>query len=134
MRTGLMNVRWPGRLQLIKGAGGQKLLLDGAHNIGGAESLRVALQTYFAAESPTLVLGIFLDKDCAAMCEILAPLASRIVLVPVNSQRTATHEGTGDRLPEGEPQSRKLWRRNRWKRLWNWRAPRRLWSLPDRFT
>lgn len=92
IRDGLMNVQWPGRLQLVKRANGQKLLLDGAHNIGGAESLRVALKTYFASQQPTLVLGILRDKDCEKICEILAPLAGRILLVPVNSQRSASPE------------------------------------------
>ncbi len=90
IRAGLLNVRWPGRLQLVERLGGQRLLLDGAHNIGGAESLRTALKTYFPAQSPTLLLGILRDKDCGTICEILAPLAGRILLVPVNSQRTAS--------------------------------------------
>jgi dihydrofolate synthase/folylpolyglutamate synthase len=52
--------------------------------------LRVALKTYFASQNPTLVLGILRDKDCQTICEILAPLAGRILLVPVNSQRSAS--------------------------------------------
>ncbi len=92
IRTGLMSVQWPGRLQLVERTNGQKLLLDGAHNIGGAESLRVAIKTYFASQLPTLVLGILRDKDCEKICEILAPLAGRILLVPVNSQRSASPE------------------------------------------
>ena len=90
IRAGLLSVRWPGRLQLVARSGGKKVLLDGAHNIGGAESLRVALKTYFSAQSPTLVLGILRDKDCQAICALLAPLAGRIVLVAVHSQRTAS--------------------------------------------
>ncbi|HEX3798811.1 MAG TPA: folylpolyglutamate synthase/dihydrofolate synthase family protein [Verrucomicrobiae bacterium] len=89
IRAGLLAVRWPGRLQLIERAGGKKFLLDGAHNIGGAESLRMALQTYFATQSPTLVLGMLRDKDCREVCNILVPLAKRILLAPVRSQRTA---------------------------------------------
>jgi dihydrofolate synthase/folylpolyglutamate synthase len=93
MRAGLSSVNWPGRLQLIVRDGGNKILLDGAHNIGGAESLRAALNQYFKKEKPTLILGILNDKDCARICEILAPTASRIVLAPVNSKRTASpHE------------------------------------------
>ena len=89
IKTGLAGVRWAGRLQLAEYAGGQKFLLDGAHNIGGAEALRTALRTYFSAEQPTLILGILQDKDCREICEILAPLARRIVPTPVNSKRTA---------------------------------------------
>jgi dihydrofolate synthase / folylpolyglutamate synthase len=93
IRAGLLDVRWAGRLQLIEHDDGRKILLDGAHNIGGAEALAKAWQTYFSAGEATLVLGILEDKDCDAICETLAPLAKRIVAVPVNSKRTASaHE------------------------------------------
>jgi folylpolyglutamate synthase/dihydropteroate synthase len=36
------------------------------------------------------VLGILLDKDWPGMCEILAPLAGRILLAPVPSERSAS--------------------------------------------
>ncbi|MDB6108658.1 MAG: FolC bifunctional protein, partial [Pedosphaera sp.] len=90
IRTGLSDVDWPGRLQLVDRPGGQKLLLDGAHNVGSMEVLRVALKTYFGLHAPTMILGILQDKDCQPMCETLAPLAARIITVPVNSRRSAT--------------------------------------------
>jgi dihydrofolate synthase / folylpolyglutamate synthase len=90
IRKGLSEVKWAGRLQLVERERGQKILLDGAHNVGSAEVLRTALNTYFAAQKPTLVMGILQDKDATPMCEIIAPLAGRILLVPVNSQRTAS--------------------------------------------
>jgi len=37
----------------------------------------------------TLVLGVLQDKDWRQICEILAPLASRIFTVPVSSERSA---------------------------------------------
>jgi dihydrofolate synthase / folylpolyglutamate synthase len=90
IRAGLSSVGWPGRLHLLERPGGQKLLLDGAHNVGGAEALRVALRTYFGAYHPALILGILRDKDFQPMCETLAPWARRIWAVPVNSARSAT--------------------------------------------
>ncbi len=54
--------------------------------------LRTALRTYFATRAPTLILGILRDKDWLPMCEILAPLAARILLVPVSSRRSAPPE------------------------------------------
>src|SRR5262249_55604147 len=90
VRAGLSRVEWPGRLQLVERPGGQKLLLDGAHNVGSAEVLRAALRTYFGTYSPTMILGILQDKDCQPMCATLAPLAARIIIVPVNSRRSAS--------------------------------------------
>jgi dihydrofolate synthase/folylpolyglutamate synthase len=88
IRQGLADVNWPGRLQLID-RGAQKFLLDGAHNVAGAEVLRVSLAELFPAAKPAFILGVLGDKDWRAMCEILAPLASRVLLVPVGSERTA---------------------------------------------
>jgi dihydrofolate synthase/folylpolyglutamate synthase len=87
--AGLTAVNWPGRLQLIRRPSSQRVLLDGAHNVGGAEMLAQALKESFGTERPTMMLGILADKDWAAMCRILAPLAQRILLVPVHSERTA---------------------------------------------
>lgn len=92
VRKGLEHFNWPGRLQLLSRDNGRKILLDGAHNIDGINTLKAALKKLFPGERPTLVLGILADKDWAAMCEKLAPLASRIITVPVNSARTAAPE------------------------------------------
>ena len=88
VRTGLSLINWPGRLQLINHPSGQKILLDGAHNIAGAYTLADALSQYFPHTKPTLVLGILQDKDWEAICHMLAPLCSRILLAPVPSERT----------------------------------------------
>jgi dihydrofolate synthase/folylpolyglutamate synthase len=91
IRAGLLRVRWAGRLQLVARPGGRRILLDGAHNEGGAEILAAALKTYRGAASRiTLVLGVLQDKDWATMSRILAPLAERILLVPVASERSAS--------------------------------------------
>jgi dihydrofolate synthase/folylpolyglutamate synthase len=107
IRAGLETVNWPGRLQLIRRPKGQKILLDGAHNVAGAKVLREALRS--GAPGPdsaclkdepsraeavlgvsiTLILGILQDKDWQHICGTLAPLAARIFTVPVASERTA---------------------------------------------
>jgi len=46
------------------------------------------LRQNYSATTPTLILGILGDKEWRAMCQILAPLAARILLVPVCSERT----------------------------------------------
>lgn len=89
LRVGLEQVSWPGRLQLVRLPSGRQLLLDGAHNPAGATALAAALKRYFPGTVPTLVLGILSDKDVFAMCDVLAPHAGRILLVPVHSERTA---------------------------------------------
>jgi len=101
--TGLARVHWPGRLQVVARPSGQRIVLDGAHNISGAEILATAFREYFPGVRPTLVLGILRDKDWAAMCEILAPLAGRILLVPVHSERTAEPHGLAEVCRRSNP-------------------------------
>jgi len=92
IRRGLETVQWPGRMQLVKAGHGQSILLDGAHNTAGAEAFRTAFLELFPATRPTLILGVLDDKEWSRMCEVLAPLASRILVSPVSSDRTAPSE------------------------------------------
>jgi dihydrofolate synthase/folylpolyglutamate synthase len=103
IHLGLSQLHWPGRLQLVTLSDGRKVLLDGAHNSGGAEILAESLKEYFPGQKPTLVLGILRDKDWAAMCRTLAPLASRVLLVPVHSERTAEPHGLAEVCQEANP-------------------------------
>ncbi|MDB6065345.1 MAG: FolC bifunctional protein [Pedosphaera sp.] len=103
IRVGLARVEWPGRLQLVERGSGQKILLDGAHNIGSAQVLRTAVETYFGTEAPSLILGILRDKDYLPMCETLAPLAARILVVPVSSRRTASTQELASACRKANP-------------------------------
>ena len=105
LRLGLSAVHWPGRLQLVTRPSGQKILLDGAHNLSGAQSLAAALQTYFPEAKPAFILGILRDKDWRHMCEILAPPAARILLVPVHSERTAEPHGLAEACHRVNPRA-----------------------------
>jgi len=103
MASGLCQVSWPGRLQVASLPSGQRVLLDGAHNLSGAESLAAALRTYFANSRPVLILGILKDKDWSHMCQILAPLASEVLLVPVHSERSAEPHGLAEVCRSSNP-------------------------------
>jgi dihydrofolate synthase/folylpolyglutamate synthase len=88
VRAGCAAVRWPGRFQVIPGAAGRPtLVLDGAHNPGGATALAVSLRHHFAGRRLALVLGVSADKDRAGILKALAPLAARIYLAPADHPR-----------------------------------------------
>jgi dihydrofolate synthase/folylpolyglutamate synthase len=89
----------------VKQPTGQQLLLDGAHNVGGAEILVAAVRGYFPSAALTLVLGILRDKDWPGMCQILAPLARRILLVPVPCERSATPQELAQACRRSNPQA-----------------------------
>ncbi|MHC1727375.1 MAG: folylpolyglutamate synthase/dihydrofolate synthase family protein [Syntrophobacteraceae bacterium] len=57
----IQDVRWPARLEIL--GMNPLIVLDGAHNPQGAESLRDALKESFTYRKLHLVLGIMADKD-----------------------------------------------------------------------
>ena len=103
LRRGLAQVQWSGRLQVVQPGPGPRIVLDGAHNAAGVEALRVALAHYFPGQQPTLVLGILADKDWTDMCRILAPLAGRILLAPVKSERSVAPDALRDACAAANP-------------------------------
>lgn len=90
VRNGLANTQWRGRFQFVEG--NPSFLLDGAHNPHAAQVLRASLEKFFAGKPLTLILGVLKDKDCAAICRTLAPLAMEIFTVRVRSERAADPE------------------------------------------
>ena len=90
--AGLSRVHWPGRMQLAKSSSGQTILLDGAHNPASAAALADACKQQLPEARATLILGVLADKDWRPLAETLAPLARRLLLVPVNSQRSLAPE------------------------------------------
>jgi dihydrofolate synthase / folylpolyglutamate synthase len=86
VREGLARTSWPGRFQMVNH--NPIVVLDGAHNAAAAERLAATLREHFAGKRLTLILGVLRDKNYDQMCQILAPLAQRILCVPVNSERT----------------------------------------------
>jgi len=80
----------PGRLEELRQR--PTLLIDGANNPDGAAQLAVQLNARRRANPEarlTLVLGILLDKDYAAMIEQLAPLADCVIATCSPSPRAA---------------------------------------------
>ena len=103
IREGLATVSWPGRLQLIQEPGGRKILLDGAHNLAGAETLRISLGKDFGGVRPVLIFGALADKNWPDICRLLTPLAGKIFTVPVASERAAAANGLADCFHAANP-------------------------------
>jgi dihydrofolate synthase/folylpolyglutamate synthase len=65
----LAEVRWPGRLEVLKRK--PVLVVDGAHNTDSARRLVAALRGAFSPRRILLVVGLNADKDIAGFAEIL---------------------------------------------------------------
>lgn len=105
IRAGLATVNWPGRLQLVTRPDGQKFLLDGAHNLAGAECLRAALEKDFSGHRPAFILGALEDKNWREICRLLAPLGGKVFTVPVASARSATADELARECRHANPQA-----------------------------
>jgi dihydrofolate synthase / folylpolyglutamate synthase len=85
IRTGLAQTRWPGRFQIVSRE--PLIILDGAHNAAGAETLAATLCEQFPGQKVRLVLGALRDKDCEQICRTLAPLCEAVFCVPLKNER-----------------------------------------------
>jgi len=93
LTTGLRQVRWPGRMELVPVRyQGQTLeiLLDGAHNEAGVAALVRTLEEDHHHRRLLLVWGNMADKRLGAAFLDLLDRAHAVVLTQAESQRSAT--------------------------------------------
>lgn len=84
----LLETVWMGRLDRVKGS--PRVILDGAHNASGAETLASYVRNNIVREDAVLVLGIMADKDLAGIVRPLAPLFREVICVKAPSPRAAS--------------------------------------------
>jgi dihydrofolate synthase/folylpolyglutamate synthase len=90
IREGLLNNRWPGRLELV--CEDPLVMLDGAHNLAAARQLAQHLTMHFADREITMVVGILGDKPYEAMLKLLLPKASRLIVTQAKISRALPPE------------------------------------------
>jgi len=77
IKSGLSEVNWPGRLQVLNHR--PLLIADGAHNPDSARRLKQAIEQYFEFERAILIFGTSADKDVSGMITELLPLFDRVI-------------------------------------------------------
>jgi dihydrofolate synthase/folylpolyglutamate synthase len=87
IRLGLLNTRWPGRLELVSAQ--PRMILDGAHNPAAAAALAEALRKSLTYRRLILVLGIMADKEIKTILKRLLPLAQVIIFTRPRYARAA---------------------------------------------
>ena len=90
VQEGLEKVHWPARLEVLQEK--PLVILDGAHNPQGAETLRDALKHSFKYKKLHLVLGIMADKDIKGILRRLLPLAETAIFTQPRYTRAADPE------------------------------------------
>jgi len=83
---GLRAVRWPGRFEVARRR--PNVVLEGAHNVAGAEWLVVDIETFVPDRNRRqLVLGVLADKDAEGIGRALAAAFDRAALCASESPR-----------------------------------------------
>jgi dihydrofolate synthase/folylpolyglutamate synthase len=85
---GLALVSWPARFQRW----GERTIIDGAHNPAGARILAQTWGQVFGHRRATILLAVLRDKDAAAIATALRPIARRMLLPPLQSERAVSPE------------------------------------------
>mgnify|MGYP002784145208 CR=1 FL=1 len=97
IEEGLSKANWPGRLQLIESPKfSVQLLVDGAHNPSGAETLRNFLDEHYAGVPITLIFGAMADKAAIEMAKLLFPIARHVILTQVENLRAASPQSIAE--------------------------------------
>ncbi|MBS4535937.1 bifunctional folylpolyglutamate synthase/dihydrofolate synthase [Clostridium sp. D2Q-14] len=85
IRNGLKNSRWMGRLELIRQE--PRILIDGAHNVQGIQTLVENIETIFSYDRLILIIGLLRDKDVEEIISIIAPKVDRILITEPENPR-----------------------------------------------
>ena len=87
IRRGLAEVRWPGRVQLLRKR--PAVVVDAAHNADSVEQLMGTIRRHFQYSRLILVFGASGEKDVAGMARILGPASSRVIVTSSGHRRAA---------------------------------------------
>lgn len=79
----LENVTWPARFQRYD----EQLVIDGAHNPGGARILARTWREVLGDARAVIILATLHDKDAAGIVAALAPIAARFLLPHAQTER-----------------------------------------------
>lgn len=94
VRKGIETVKWPCRLSIV--STDPLILIDGAHNEDGINSLQGALSKYFGSRKIIFVIGMLKDKDFNYAIKKLMPLAYIAVATEPVSERALTADAMAE--------------------------------------
>lgn len=86
VRKGIETVKWPCRLSIVSSE--PLILIDGAHNEDGINSLYSALIKYFSSRKKIFVIGMLKDKDYGYAIRKLMPMAYHAIATEPLSERS----------------------------------------------
>ena len=82
---GIGQTQWPGRLERVSEEPG--VILDGAHNVGGATALAAYIRHFHQGRKIWMIFGVMADKQVDEIAQILFPLATHLILTAPEQAR-----------------------------------------------
>lgn len=98
LQTALAEVTSPGRLEIVRRS--PTVVVDAAHNEGGVEALRAALNDSFTFTRLIGLIAIMGDKDAETMLEALEPVLDEVVVTRNSSPRSMNVAELGELATE----------------------------------
>lgn len=98
VKRGLLEVEWPGRMQVLPGR--PTVVLDVAHNPHAAAALADALGTMGFYENTYAVFGMLRDKDIRSVVRLLSPRIDHWFIAGLDGPRVTTAAQLGALLEE----------------------------------
>lgn len=93
---GLFLTRWPGRMEVLRKK--PLTIIDGAHNIHGAEALRTNIEKLLKGYCITLVIGMLEDKDIDGFLKLIIPAVDKVIATKPNNPRGLAAEVLRERI------------------------------------
>ena len=94
VERGLAEVRWPGRMEILRRK--PVVVADGAHSRDSARRLRDSLTRYLSCRGAFLIVGMSAGKDAIGLAEELAPVASGVITVRADHPRAMPPQEAAD--------------------------------------
>ncbi|MBC7765591.1 MAG: bifunctional folylpolyglutamate synthase/dihydrofolate synthase [Hyphomonadaceae bacterium] len=90
IREGLKNSHWMGRFEVF--GQNQNIIIDGAHNEQGIDTLLKNLHVYYPNKKITFMMGMLKDKAYASCIQKTASIAKGVMITEVPNEKTASGE------------------------------------------
>ncbi len=96
LRRGLLGIDWRGRLEILRED--PPLILDSAHNPGGAKALVKSLKHMYPSRKFTFLIGMLGDKEHSRFIRELTPIARKFIVTEIESERALSAEALARKI------------------------------------
>lgn len=115
--SGLSQVIWPGRLEIVKE--NPTIILDGAHNVDGVKSLVNFIKDKFPGRRRVLIFGVMKDKEYAKMLGEIIPFVDEVIFTSSTNERALLPESMKEFAPRAIVAENPAWALKKAKSIMN---------------